>query len=97
MTSNKMSSATKRLLAETSRADQEAPAGLLVRVAVPESAAFEGVVRELGGHVRTRAGDVFTVTLPLSQVDALARLDSVVSVEVAEPLFPDSHERNPGD
>jgi hypothetical protein len=47
--------------------------------------------------VRTRAGDVVSLTLPLRHLDDLTHLDPVIYVEVAEPLFPESSDQSIGE
>lgn len=90
MTSNKLSSATKRLFAEASESENDRPVNLLIRVTDSLSPETEATISSWGGYVRTRAGDVVSLTLPLRHLDALTNLESVIYVEVAEPLYPES-------
>ena len=88
--SNKLSSATKRLMGGTPDGEQDQSLNLLVRVAGSLSPELEAAIRNWGGQVRTRAGDVVSMSLPLRHVNDLAELDSVIYVEAAEPLYPES-------
>ncbi len=97
MTSKKLSSATKRLVAETSESENDRPVNLLMRVTEPLSPETEAAISSWGGNVRTRAGDVVSLTLPLHHLDDITHLESVTYVEVAEPLFPESSDQSIGE
>ena len=97
MASNKLSSTTKRLLSDPSESESDRTVSLLVRVTEPLSSETETAISNLGGHVRTRAGDVVTLSLPLRNVNALSDLDSVVYIEAAEPLFPETPNQKTGE
>lgn len=97
MTSRKLSSATKQLIAETPSSELSRTVDLLVRVSVTVTPALEMAIREMNGHIRTRAGDVLSLSLPLQHLDSLAQLDSVLYVEAAEPLYPESRDSHGGE
>jgi hypothetical protein len=71
--------------------EDERSLDLLIRVD-PAASAEETVaaIRDIGGRIRTQAGDVFSLSLPLSRIHALSQLDSVLYVEATEPLYPES-------
>jgi len=79
-------------LAETSNAEQEQPFNLLVRLSGWLSPEIEAAIHDLGGQVRTEAGDILSISLPLSHVNDLAGLDTVVYIEAAQPLYPETSE-----
>lgn len=97
MTSKKLSSATKRLVAETSVGEADRPMNLLIRVAGSLPPETEAVIRGWGGHVRTQAGDVVSLTLPLRHLSALVQLEPILYVEVAGPLFQEQPEQGIGE
>lgn len=97
MTSKKLSSATKRLVTETSESENDRPVNLLIRVTESLSPETEAAISSWGGYVRTRAGDVVSLTLPLRHLEALTHLESVIYVEVAEPLYPESSDQRIGE
>jgi hypothetical protein len=43
----------------------------------------------LGGHVRTAAGTIISLELPVSSLEALTDLDVVQYIEPSGPLFPE--------
>jgi hypothetical protein len=88
MTSSKLGSELKRLISGAGGADDH-PLHLLVRLRNKISADDEKALNAMGGHVRARAGEIVTMTLPLGQVAALVESEAVVSVEAAQPLYPD--------
>jgi hypothetical protein len=47
-------------------------------------------MNEIGSEIRTTAGDVLTLTLPINQVGALAEFDFVVYMELSSPLSPEN-------
>lgn len=90
MNFSKLSSFTKQLI-DTADMESERELDLLIRMDAamsPEQA--EAAIREVGGRIRTQAGDILTLSLPLRSLDALSRLDSVLYVEASEPLYPES-------
>jgi hypothetical protein len=97
MGSRKYSSATRKLIAETKERERDQVVSLLIRVSDPKSPQVEAVIRDCGGQVRTRAGDIISLTLPLRCLDDLAKVESVISIEVAEPLYPETRRTKTGE
>lgn len=89
MPSNKLGSAAKQLIAGMSEAEADRHVNLLVRVTAPVAEELEAAIQRLGGQVRTRAGDVWTLSMPARQLEGLSELESVIYVEAAEPMGPE--------
>jgi hypothetical protein len=97
MMSKKFSSATKRRIADALESENDQTMDLLIQVSEPLSPETEAAINNWGGHIRTRAGDVVSLSLPFRYLDALAQLDPITYIEVAEPLFPESSDKTIGE
>jgi len=48
-----------------------------------------------GATIRTRAGSVVTVDLPLADVERVLEHDFIVAADLSSPLYPESGDRTP--
>lgn len=49
----------------------------------------EGKLKDLGAQVGTKAGDIWTVQVPVSNVDAFSKLSGIRNIEMDQPSSPD--------
>ncbi|MCP4402808.1 MAG: hypothetical protein GY801_36585 [bacterium] len=90
---NKLGSSIKMCLLDNT-VDTIDRLNLLVQITAPFTEVISNQMGDLGAEIRTRAGDVLTITLPANQLQQLAALASVVYIELSAPLSTDLQKIN---
>jgi hypothetical protein len=87
MSSSKLGSEAKLLLAQADGdADREARVEVLVRLNDVDADVHSTGLRDLDADARLVAGDIARLTLRVGDLERLAALDDVISVELSRPL-----------
>ena len=84
--SNKLSPSLKMQLLAAGTEKSTEKLNLLLRVVDPEEKTFREQLDRMGAEIRTKAGDIITVTLSADQLSNLIDLDGVIYVEKSRPL-----------
>lgn len=88
----KFSPATKQHLSALSTTDSS-ELSVIVRIAGSVSSERSSQIEAIDAEVRTIAGDVVTIVIPVKSLPKLAALDYVIYIELAGPLYPESGEQ----
>jgi len=97
-----LSPLTRRYLSLTEKAGHGdvLPAGYIYRktadgrkvisslIKVADAVRAQAQLGEIGAYVGTKAGDIWTVQVPVEKVAAFARLDGIAYIQLDEPVFP---------
>ncbi len=85
----------KLTLEEAARGGEEVPIAVLARIERGLTDGRRAQLADIGAVVRSEAGDVVTMTLPVSAIASLIALDWVVYVEASRPLSPEDEQAPP--
>ncbi|MEJ2161674.1 MAG: hypothetical protein P8X53_14540 [Chromatiales bacterium] len=85
----------KLTLEEVARGGEEAPIAVLAQVQQGLTDARRAELADIGAVLRSEAGDVVTMTLPVSAIASLAAFDWVVYVEASRPLSAEDEQAPP--
>jgi hypothetical protein len=87
MQSKKLGSSFKQLL---DQAEEGAVVNALIRMEAEPTADQRAALEALGCDIRTVAGDVITVRIPVKSLDELTERSEVLYAELAQPLYPEA-------
>ena len=85
----------KLTLEEAARGGEVEPIAVLARVQRGLTDAHRAQLTEIGAVLRSEAGDVVTMTLPVSAIATLIALDWVVYLEASRPLSAEDEQAPP--
>jgi len=89
MQSKKLGSSFKRLLDDV---EEGAVVDALIRMDGEPTAEQRHALELLGCDIRTVAGDVITVRVPVDSLDELTERSEVLYAELSQPLYPEATE-----
>ncbi len=90
---NKLGPGLKLALEETKPDQEVAPLAVLARVQSELTDNQRALLAGLGAELRSEAGDVLTLTVPVDVIAQLAAFNWVVYLEASRPLAPEEEQK----